>query len=92
VRERGGGVCKGFFPGCCWAAASGRAKWLRFFFFFLFWFFFFLFSVLLHMFCILAPNLFKQFVNFCKIQSVKARQSGTSFQNKIRFSIKPYEF
>jgi hypothetical protein len=62
-RERGGGL-RGFLPGLLLVCCFGPAQVAEILRLFLFWFFFFLFSVLLHIFCILAPNLFKQICKF----------------------------
>jgi hypothetical protein len=79
----------------CWAGLGcfvpGWPSWLLSPFFcsdiFLFYFLFCFLS-----FAFWLPTDSNNFVNFSKIQSIKVGQSETSFQNKIRFSVKPYEF
>jgi hypothetical protein len=75
----------------CWAGGSGSAQ-LGWFLFFLFFFLFFSVSVFFLSFANWLQTYSNNFVNFSKIQSIKVGQSETGFQNKIRFSIKPYKF
>jgi hypothetical protein len=71
----------------CWVGGSGSAQ--------LGWFLFFLFfsvSVFFLSFANWLQTDSNNYVNFSKIQSINVGQSKTGFQNKIRFSIKPYKF
>jgi hypothetical protein len=76
--------------GASWASLS-RASPVGCLFFFVMNFSI-LFSVLLFIFSFWLQIDSNNLVKFSKIQSIKVGQSETSFQNKIRFSIKPYEF
>jgi hypothetical protein len=83
-RERKG--MRGWAGSVAGLVAPGRPSWAGFSFFL----FFFSVSIFFLSFAIWLQTDSNNFVNFSKIQSIKVGQSETGFQNKIRFSIKPY--
>jgi hypothetical protein len=87
-RKQFGGSFRAGLLGCC--PGPAQSCWVVFFCSDSFFLFVFCFASYILYFG--SKLIQTKFVIVVKIQSVKARQSGTSFQNKIRFSIKPYEF
>jgi hypothetical protein len=89
-KKRGERCCAllGLLGGLAGPRARAGFGSVSFFFFLLF----FSVSVFFLSFAIWLQSDSNNFVNFSKIQSIKVGQSKTGFHNKIRFSIKPYNF